>query len=180
MERTGVVTMKGSPLTLVGEKLKEGQAAPDFKALDGNLKEISLSGTSGKVRIIASVPSLDTPVCDLEIKRFNDEVSQLSKNIAVLFVSMDLPFAQKRFCQEFNIKKVITLSDHRNADFGKKFGVLIKELRLLSRAVFVLDGSGIVRYTEYVKEITDHPDYDAVLRAAKEAVDGQIHNTKEA
>ena len=176
MERSGAVTMKGSPLTLFGAEIKEGEAAPDFKALDGNLKEVSFSGTSGKVRVIASVPSLDTPICDLEIKRFNDEVSQLSKNIAVMFVSMDLPFAQKRFCQEFNIKKVVTLSDHRDADFGEKFGVLIKELRLLSRAVFVVDGSGIVRYVEYVKEITDHPDYNAVVSAAKEAVNGQTYN----
>jgi thioredoxin-dependent peroxiredoxin len=176
MDRTGAVTMKGSPLTLVGEEIKEGEAAPDFKALDGNLKDISFAETSGKVRIIASVPSLDTPICDLEIKRFNDEVSQLSKNIVVMFVSMDLPFAQKRFCQEFNIKKVVTLSDHRDADFGKKFGVLIKELRLLSRAVFVVDGAGVVRYAEYVKEITSHPDYDAVVNAVKKAIDGQTYS----
>jgi thioredoxin-dependent peroxiredoxin len=167
MENKGAVTMKGSPLTLIGEVIRPGMNAPDFTVIDRDMNDFSFSLTSGKLRVIASVPSLDTPVCDLEIKRFNDEISLLSKDLKVMFISMDLPFAQKRFCQEFGIKKVATLSDHRSADFGEKYGVLIKELRLLSRAVFVIDGRGIVRYAEYVKEVGSHPDYDAVLSAVK-------------
>lgn len=163
MERNNVVTMKGSPLTLLGKEVRSGDSAPDFKALDQALKEVSLNDFKGKIVVIAAVPSLDTPVCDLQIKRFNDEAAKLSKDIKVLFVSMDLPFAQKRFCQEFSIKKVVTLSDHRDADFGMKYGVLIKELRLLSRAVFVIDSSGKVAYVEYVKELGHQPNYDAVL-----------------
>ncbi|HPN72958.1 MAG TPA: thiol peroxidase, partial [Candidatus Omnitrophota bacterium] len=156
-------TMKGSPLTLLGKEVRSGDSAPDFKALDQALKEVSLNDFKGKIVVIAAVPSLDTPVCDLQIKRFNDEAAKLSKDIKVLFVSMDLPFAQKRFCQEFSIKKVVTLSDHRDADFGMKYGVLIKELRLLSRAVFVIDSCGKVAYVEYVKELGHQPNYDAVL-----------------
>jgi thioredoxin-dependent peroxiredoxin len=170
MERKGVVTMKGSPLTIVGEEIILGQKAPEFKALDQSLESVSLSSFRGKTVVIASVPSLDTPVCDLQIKRFNDEAAKLSKDIKIIFVSMDLPFAQKRFCQEFSIKKVTTLSDHRDADFGFKYGVLIKELRLLSRSVFVIDKEGVVRYSEYVKELTSQPDYEALLAAVKDIV----------
>ena len=170
MERKDAVTMKGGPLTLVGEEVKVGSKAPDFKVLDQALAEVTLASSKGKIRLIASVPSLDTPVCDLQIKRFNDEAGALSKDIVVLFISMDLPFAQKRFCSEFNIKKVKALSDHRDADFGVKYGVLIKELRLLARAIFVVDKDDTVRYVEYVKDITNPPDYDAALGAVKKVL----------
>ncbi len=167
MERNNVVTFKGNPLTLLGEEVKVGDKAPDFKALDSGLQEVGLSAFKGKVKVIASVPSLDTPICDLEIKRFNDEASGLSKELAIIFISMDLPFAQNRFCQSYDIKKVKTLSDHREAIFGLNYGVLIKELRLLARAIFILDKTDTVRYVEYVREMSSHPDYDAVLKALK-------------
>lgn len=170
MERKNVVTLKGGPITLLGDEAKVGQKAKDFKALDSNLAEKSLADFKGKIKLIASVPSLDTPVCDTEIKRFNDEASKLSKDLVIIFVSMDLPFAQKRFCQEFDINKVKTLSDHRDADFGVKFGVLIKELRLLARAIFILDKADNVKYVEYVKELGNPPNYDAALKALKEVI----------
>lgn len=170
MERRGVVTLKGGPLTLMGEEVKPGQKAKDFRVLDSNLAEKTLTDFKGKIKLIASVPSLDTPVCDTEIKRFNDEAAKLSKDLAVIFISMDLPFAQKRFCQEFDINKVKTLSDHRDADFGEKFGVLIKELRLLARAIFILDKDDIVRYVEHVKELGNPPNYTAALEALKKLV----------
>ena len=170
MERKGVVTLKGGPLTLLGEEVRVGQKAGDFKALDSNLAEKTLADFKGKIKLIASVPSLDTPICDMEIKRFNDEASKLSKDLAIIFISMDLPFAQKRFCQEFDINKVKTLSDHRDADFGVKFGVLIKELRLLARAIFVLDKEDNIKYVEYVKELGNPPNYTAALKALKEII----------
>ena len=170
MERRDVITIEGNPLTLSGEEVKKGQKAVDFTVLDGGLKEITLSDLEGKIKLIASVPSLDTPICDLQIKRFNEEASKLSEDIVVIFLSMDLPFAQKRFCQAYDIKKVKTYSDHKDADFGEKFGVLIKELRLLSRAIFVLNKDNEVTYVEYVKEITTHPDYTAALKALQELV----------
>lgn len=170
MERKGVVTFKGGPLTLVGDEVRAGQKAGDFKALDLNLAEKSLADFNGKIKLIASVPSLDTPVCDMEIKRFNDEASKLSKDLVIIFISMDLPFAQKRFCQEFDINKIKTLSDHRDADFGVKFGVLIKELRLLARAIFILDKDDVVNYVEYVKELGNPPNYNAALKALMEII----------
>jgi thiol peroxidase len=168
MERKGVVTMKETPITLLGEEIKLGQDAPDFKVLDSDLKEKTLGDFKNKIRLVASVPSLDTPVCDLQIKRFNDEAANISRDVVILFVSMDLPFAQKRFCQEYDIKKVKTFSDHRDADFGLKYGVLIKELRLLARAIFLIDRDNKVRYAEYVKDIATHPDYEAALKALKD------------
>ncbi len=170
MERKNIVTLKGGPLTLIGDEIMIGQKAEDFKALDYNLAEKTLVDFKGKIKLIASVPSLDTPVCDTEIKRFNDEASKLSKDLAIIFISMDLPFAQKRFCQEFDINKVKTLSDHRDADFGSKFGILIKEMRLLDRAIFILDKDDIVKYVEYVKELGSPPNYDAALKILKEIV----------
>ncbi|MDD5518989.1 MAG: thiol peroxidase [Candidatus Omnitrophica bacterium] len=170
MERNNVVTFKGNPVTLVGDEVKAGQQAVDFKVLAQDLTEKTLGDFKGKVKLIASVPSLDTPICDLEIKRFNDEASGISKDVAIIFISMDLPFAQKRFCQEFNINKIKTLSDHRNADFGLKYGVLIKELRLLARAIFLIDKADTVRYVEYVKEIGAPPNYEAALNAIKNIV----------
>ncbi|MFA5437590.1 MAG: thiol peroxidase [Candidatus Omnitrophota bacterium] len=170
MERKYVVTLKNNAVTLIGEEVKIGQKALDFKVLDNNLGERSLSEFKGKIKLVASVPSLDTPVCDTEIKRFNDEMSSLSKDIVVIFISMDLPFAQKRFCQEFEISKIKTFSDHKDADFGEKYGVLIKELRLLARAIFLLDKENVVRYVEYVKEISNPPNYEAALKAVESLV----------
>lgn len=167
MERKDAVTVKGNPVTLLGEEVKTGQKAPDFKVLNADLEEVSLEDFTGKTKLLASVPSLDTPVCDLQIKKFNDEASGISKNIAIIFISMDLPFAQKRFCQAHDIKQVKTFSDHRDGDFGIKYGVLIKELRLLSRGIFVLDKDNTVKYVEYVKELTEQPDYDGALEALK-------------
>lgn len=170
MERANVVTFQGKPITLVGEEVKVGQKGVDFKVLGQDMKEKTLQDFKGKIKLIAAVPSLDTPVCDTEIKRFNDEAASLSKDIVIIFVSMDLPFAQKRFCQEFEINKVKTLSDHRDASFGTAYGVLIKELRLLARAIFILDKSDTVRYVEYVKELGHGPNYDAALAQLKECI----------
>lgn len=170
MERVDAVTLKKNPVTLLGDEVKTGQKALDFKVLDDSLKERHLSEFKGKFKLIAAVPSLDTPVCDTEIKRFNDEMSKLSNDIVIIFVSMDLPFAQKRFCQEFEINKIKTFSDHRDGDFGLKYGVLIKELRLLARAIFLVDKEDTVRYVEYVKEISSPPDYEAALKAVKSLV----------
>jgi thiol peroxidase len=170
MERAGAVTMKGNPLTLLEEGLAVGQKAPSFTVLSNDMKETSSDDFKEKIKLIASVPSLDTPICDLEIKRFNDEASKLSKDLIIIFVSMDLPFAQKRFCHDNNIKKVKTFSDYRDADFGRKYGVLIKELRLLARAIFIIDSGDTVRYVEYVSELTSHPNYEAALQALKGVV----------
>ncbi|MFH2045347.1 MAG: thiol peroxidase [Pseudomonadota bacterium] len=164
-ERTGLVTMKKNPLTLVGQSLNVGDKAPDFEVTDNDMKAASLSSFSGKVCIISSVPSLDTPVCDMETRRFNTEAGKLGNDVVILTISMDLPFAQKRWCGAAGVDKVITLSDHMNASFGKAYGVLIKELRLLARAVFVVDKKGIIQYIQIVKEIADEPDYDAVIKA---------------
>jgi thiol peroxidase len=170
MERKNVVTMKGNPLTLIGEEVKPGAKAPDFKVVNNNLEDVTLDSYKGRIKLIASVPSLDTPVCDLEIKRFNDEASKLSKDLVIIFISMDLPFAQKRFCQANEIKIVKTLSDHRDADFGIKYGVLIKELRLLARAIFIIDKEDVMCYFQLVKDVASHPDYDDALLALKRVV----------
>jgi len=167
MERKDVATFKGNPLTLEGEEIQVGQKAPDFKVLDTDMGEVMLDGLKDKIKLIASVPSLDTPVCDLEIKRFNSEAAKISGDVAILFISMDLPFAQKRFCQSYEIKNVSALSDHRDSSFGHNYGVLIKELRLLSRAIFLLDQDNKVVYVEYVKELSAHPDYEKALDAIK-------------
>jgi thiol peroxidase len=169
-ERTGLITMKGNPLTLLGEEVREGQKAPDFTALATDLSPVSLAALRGKVVVLASVPSLDTSVCDLETRRFNKEAASLGPEVRILVVSMDLPFAQKRWCGAAGIENVKTLSDHRDAAFGLAYGVLIKELRLLARAVFVVDRQGIVRYTQLVKELATEPDYAAVLAAVQKVV----------
>jgi thiol peroxidase len=166
-EHPGAITMKGNPLTLIGNLPQVGQAAPDVEVLDNNLTPVRLSSFKGKTCIIASVPSLDTPVCDIETRRFNMEASKLIPEVVILTISMDLPFAQKRWCGAAGIDKVITLSDHRNAEFGKAFGTLIKELRLLARAVFVLDPNGMIRLVQLVKEVAQEPDYGEVLAAVK-------------
>lgn len=167
-ERTGLVTMKGSPVTLIGNEVKVGQQAPDVELVANDLSPVKLSSFNGKVRIITSVPSLDTPVCDMETRRFNEEAAKLGDDLVVLTVSMDLPFAQTRWCGAAGVKNVRTLSDHREAAFGKSYGVLIKGLRLLARAVFVVDKNGVIRYQELVKEIGTEPNYEAALKAARE------------
>jgi thioredoxin-dependent peroxiredoxin len=167
-ERKGLVTMKGKPITLVGQAVKVGQKAPDFEVTANDLSPVKLSSFAGKVCIITSVPSLDTSVCDLETRKFNEKAAQLGGDVVVLTISMDLPFAQKRWCGAAGIKNVQTLSDHRDASFGRAYGVLIKDLRLLARAVFVVDKKGVVRYLQIVPEIATEPDYDAVLKAVKE------------
>lgn len=166
-ENNGIITMKGNPLTLVGKQPKIGDHAPDFEVLDNDLSPVRLSSFRGKVCVIASIPSLDTPVCDMETRRFNEEAGILGPYVAILTISMDLPFAQKRWCGAAGVNKVTTLSDHLGASFGEAYGVLIKELRLLARAVFVVDGDGVVQYVQIVKEVTAEPDYEDVLGALK-------------
>lgn len=163
------VAFKGNPVTLLGNEVKAGQAAPDFKVQKSDMSDYSLSSSAGKTRIIASVPSLDTPVCDTEAKRFNEEASKLP-NVEIVCVSMDLPFAQKRWCAASSVDKVITASDHREASFGKNYGVLISGGaldRVLARAVFVIGPDNKVKHVEYVSDITQHPNYDAALAAAR-------------
>ncbi len=166
-ERSGLVTMRGNPLTLIGNSLKVGDKAPDFEVTGNDMKPAGLSSFQGKVCVISSVPSLDTPVCDMETRRFNTEAAMLGNDVVILTISMDLPFAQKRWCGAAGVDKVITLSDYKTASFGAAYGVLIKELRLLARAVFVIDRKGIVQYIQVVKEIADEPDYSAVIKAVK-------------
>ncbi len=164
MERKGIVTIKGNPLALLGTELKIGDKSPDFNVLDGDLKEVSLKDFSGKIKVISVTPSLDTPVCDMQARRFNQEASKLPDSVAVLNISMDLPFAISRFCTTAGIDKIKAYSDHRNASFGNAYGVLIKELRLLARSIFILDKDNVIRYVEIVPEVTSHPDYDRALK----------------
>jgi thiol peroxidase len=164
-ERKTVVTMKGSPLTLVGKGVNIGEPAPDFEVVANDLSAVRLSSFRGKVCLILSVPSLDTGVCDLQTRKFNERAKALGSDVVVLTISMDLPFAQKRWCGAAGVKNLQTLSDHRKAEFGNAFGVLIKELRLLARAVFVVDAKGVIRYKQIVDELTMEPDYEAVLGA---------------
>ncbi len=166
-ERQGVITFKGNPLTLIGNELKVGDQAPDFKLLAKDLSEVSLDAFKGKTILLSVVPSLDTPVCDEQTKRFNEEATKLPDNIAVVTVSADLPFAQARWCGAANVEKVTVLSDHRNVSFAESYGVLIKELRLLTRSVFIIGADQKVQYAEVVGEVTSHPDYDKVLNALK-------------
>lgn len=166
-ERKGAATFQGNPLTLVGNEVKVGDKAPDFTLLDNGLGAVTLASSKGKIRVISVVPSLDTPVCDLQTKRFNEEAGKFPSSVVVLTVSTDLPFAQARWCGAANAKNVKTLSDHRDVSFGTNYGVLIKELRLLSRAVFIIGADDKVQYVEYVKEITQHPDYDKALNFLK-------------
>lgn len=158
------VTFKQEPVTLVGNELKVGDQAPDFTVLTNDLEEKSLADYKGKIKLISVVPSVDTGVCSIQTNRFNAEAQKL-ENVQVLTVSMDLPFAQKRWREVNNVESLDLLSDHRDADFGEKYGVLIKELRLLARSIFVVDSSDKVAYVEYVSEVSDHPDYDKALEA---------------
>jgi thiol peroxidase len=166
IERKNGTTLKGNPFTLIGPEIKVGQRAPDFTVLAGDLSPVTLASSKGKTRLIISVPSLDTPVCDAETHRFNEEAAKLP-GVEAIVISVDLPFAQGRFCQTAGIKNVTCLSDHRDVSFGKAYGTLIKELRLLSRAIFIVDASDTVQYVEYVKEVANHPNYDAALNALK-------------
>ncbi|WP_339233465.1 thiol peroxidase [Oceanobacillus sp. FSL W7-1281] len=159
-------TFKQEPVTLLGEEQKAGNNAPDFTVLANDLSEKTLADYEGKVKLISVVPSLDTGVCSEQTRRFNEEAASLD-NVSVLTISMDLPFAQKRWCGANGIENVETLSDHRSVDFGEKYGVLIEELRLLARSIFVVDENNKITYVEYVSEVSDHPDYDAVLEHLK-------------
>ncbi len=153
-------------MTVLGPELKAGDAAPDFHAVDDSLKPLDLAGTGHGVRIFSVVPSLDTPVCDAQTKRFNEEAGKLP-NLKIYTFSMDLPFAQKRWCGAYGVDHVKMVSDHRDGSFGEAYGTLIKDLRILSRAIFVVDPKNELRYVEYVKEVADHPNYEAALAAAK-------------
>lgn len=169
-EREGLVTMQGKALTLIGNEVKVGQPVPDCEVTGTDLEQVKLSSFRGKTILISSVPSLDTSVCDIMTRRFNEEAVSLGDDVVVLVISMDLPFGQNRWCVATDVKNIYTLSDHRSATFGEAFGVLIKDMRLLARAVFVVDKAGIIRHVEIVEELTHEPDYDAVLKAVKEAL----------
>ena len=170
VQRTGKITFQGNSLTLIGPEVKVGDSAPDVTLLSNDMSPVELSTYRGKICVISVVPSLDTPVCDMQTRKFNEEAGNLGDNVVILTVSMDLPFAQSRWCGAAGVEKVVTLSDHRDANFGEAFGVLIKELRLLARAVFVVDKDGTVQYIQLVKEVTEEPDYNAVIEAVKKLV----------
>ena len=167
-ERKGVVTMRGNPLTLIGPEIKAGQKAPEFQAVGKGLAPIGLDQFKGKVKIISVIPSIDTPVCDAQTRRFNEEATKLG-GVEILTVSMDLPFAQARWCGAAGVDKITMVSDFKDHDFGTKYGVLMKETGLLARAVFVVDKNDNVTLAEYVKEVASHPDYEATLAAAEKA-----------
>ena len=166
MERTGATTLKGNPYTVLGPELKAGDAAPDFQSIDSSLKQVDLASTGHGVRIFSVVPSLDTPVCDAQTKRFNEEAAKLP-GVEIFTISMDLPFAQKRWCGNYGIDKIKMLSDHRSGSFGEHYGTLIKDMRIESRAIFVLDKDDTIKHVEYVKEVADHPNYETALEAAR-------------
>lgn len=168
-ERTGVVTFAGQPVTLVGPEIRPGQKAPDFELLTTDRKKVHLSDYEGKVKLISVVPSLDTGVCDAQTRRFNEEAAKLGEDVVVLTVSADLPFAQKRWCGAAGVDRVVTLSDHYAMSFGNAYGTHMKEHRLECRAVFVVDKNDVVTYVEYVPEVTQHPNYEAALDAARAA-----------
>ncbi|MBI2759525.1 MAG: thiol peroxidase [Chloroflexi bacterium] len=171
IERVGLIKVGGKDATVIGEDIKVGQAAPDFTAHATNWSSVrGLADTEGKVRIIAALPSLDTEVCDRETRRFNEEAASLSKDIVIEVLSTDLPYTQKRWCGAAGVEQVTTLSDHQNAEFGEKYGVLIKERRILRRAVFVVGRDGKVVYSAYMPALGDEPNYVEVLEAAKKAL----------
>ncbi|XEC96492.1 thiol peroxidase [Paenibacillus tarimensis] len=166
-ERTGVATLKGNPITLIGPELKKGDQAPDFQLNKSLVDVVSLNDYSGKVKLVSVVPSIDTGVCDAQTRRFNEEAGTLGENVAVLTVSVDLPFAQSRWCGAAGVDKVVMLSDYKDNNFGKAYGVLIKELALDMRAIFVIDANNTIQYVEVLKEMTEHPNYDEALAAVK-------------
>ncbi|MEK5236413.1 thiol peroxidase [Paenibacillus sp. FSL L8-0470] len=167
-ERTGVAAFKGNPLTLVGPQLKAGDSAPQFTVSKNLLEDTSLSDYAGKIKLISVVPSLDTGVCDAQTRRFNSEAAELGDDVVILTISMDLPFAQARWCGAAGIDRVITLSDHKEAAFGQAYGVLIKEFRLDMRSIFVIDKNDTLAYVEYLGEMSEHPNYEAAIAAVKE------------
>jgi thiol peroxidase len=169
MIRSGAITLRGNAKDLVGPELKAGDAAPDFEVVDTSMKTVRLADTGSAVRIFSVVPSLDTPVCDIQTKRFNDEAASLP-HIRIYTFSMDLPYAMKRWCGAFGVDNLVMLSDHRDASFGTNYGTLIKDLRILARAIFVIDKDNIIRHAEYVHELGNHPDYDAAFAAARALV----------
>jgi len=169
-ERSDVTKFKGNPVTLLGPTLKVGDKAPNFQVVDTSLSPVRLEDFHGKTKIISAVPSLDTPVCDTETRRFNKEAAKLPAEVVLLTISMDLPFAQSRWCGAAGINRVKTLSDYQERSFAVAYGVLIKELKLLSRSIFVIDANDTIRYIQHVPEITDEPDYAAVISAAKEVL----------
>jgi thiol peroxidase len=166
-ERSAATTLQGNPMTLLGPELKAGDKAPDFDAINASLQPMNLEKTGKAVRVFSVIPSLDTPVCDAQTKRFNEEATGMP-GVEFYTVSMDLPFAQKRWCGAFAVDNVKMLSDHKSGSFGMNYGTLIKELRIESRAIFVIDQDGVVQHVEYVKEVADHPDYESALKKAKE------------
>jgi thiol peroxidase len=166
-ERTGLVTLKGNPMTLVGPELKPGDDAPNVELLTNDLEPFHLSSLKGKVAVLCSVPSLDTSVCDREMRRFNTEAAKVGDDVAVVAISVDLPFAQERWCGAAEADNVLTLSDHRDVAFGTAYGVLMKEVRLLARAIFVVDKAGDIQHVQLVPEVAEDPDYDAALEAVR-------------
>ncbi|MVO98526.1 MULTISPECIES: thiol peroxidase [Paenibacillus] len=169
-ERTGIATLKGNPITLVGPELKVGDTAPDFKLNKDLMTEASLSDYAGKVKLISVVPSIDTGVCDAQTRRFNEEAAKLGDNVVVLTISADLPFAQSRWCGAAGIDKVVLLSDYKSNSFGQAYGVQIKELQLDMRSIFVIDANDKIQYVEYLQEMTNHPNYEAALDAVHKLV----------
>ncbi len=165
-ERPGATTLRGNAMTLLGPELKPGDQAPDFELVNDSLQPVNLQKTGEAVRIFSVVPSLDTPVCDAQTRRFNEEVTKMP-GLEIYSISMDLPFAQKRWCGAYGIDKVKMLSDHKTGSFGEAYGTLIKELRIESRAIFVVGKDGRIGHVEYVKEVADHPDYESALSAAR-------------
>ena len=169
-ERSAAVTMGGKPLTLTGNELKVGDSAPDVEVIGNDLGPVKLSTYKGKVCVISVVPSLDTSVCDMQTRKFNEAAGNLGDNVVILTISMDLPFAQARWCGAAGVDQVVTLSDYRDAAFGEAYGVLIKDVRLLARSIFVVDPGGTVQYIQLVKEIAEEPNYEEVLEAVKNLV----------
>jgi thiol peroxidase len=172
-EWVGKVTRNGEPLTLLGNEVSVGDPAPDFQVVDNDMAVVDGSSLRGKVALLISVPSLDTNVCSLETRKFNEEAGKLGKDVEVVVISMDLPFAQKRWVEANHATNIRTLSDYRDASFGMAYGVLIKDLHLLARAVFVVDAEGMVRYVQIVPELTSEPDYNAALQAVRDAIGQQ-------
>jgi len=169
-ERQGIVTFKGNPVTLLGPDVAVGDKAPDFRAVDTGLQPVTLDDSKGRVRLIAAVPSIDTPVCDTMTRTFNEEVARLPEAVVAYTISVDLPFAQKRWCGNAGIERMQTLSDYQERSFGLNYGLLIKEMKLLARAVLVVDGENRIAYREIVPEVTDEPDYQAALEAVRKLV----------
>ncbi|MBM3767985.1 MAG: thiol peroxidase [Acidobacteria bacterium] len=166
MIRTAAITLRGNPKNLVGPELKVGDAAPNFETVDTGLKTVTLADTGDGVRVFSVVPSLDTPVCDLQTKKFNEEATKLP-NVKIYTISMDLPFAMKRWCGAMGVDNLVMLSDHRTGNFGAAYGTMIEDLRIEARAIFVIDSANVIRHVEYVGEVGNHPNYDAALEAAR-------------